>query len=70
MVVSFMGERNEKGRRYRNARNDATVGAIERHIEKTYGLPRNSVQINRADSSDARSDKKIGSLRKEYDTVK
>ncbi|NLM83243.1 MAG: hypothetical protein GX189_00835 [Clostridiales bacterium] len=65
-----MSERNEKGRRYRSARDDATVGSIERHIEKTYGLPRNSVQINRPDDSDARSDKKIGNLRKEYDKAK
>lgn len=59
-------QRNENGRRYRNARNDATVGSIEKRIELDYGLPKGSVQINRPDGSNARSDKKIEKLRKEH----
>jgi hypothetical protein len=61
-----MTDRKENGRRYRNARDDASVGAIERRIEKDYGLPAGTVQINRADGGNARSDKKIGNLRKEF----
>jgi hypothetical protein len=62
-----MSERNEHGRRFRDARDDATVGSIEKHIEKTYGLPDGSVQINRANETNARSDKLIRNLRKEYE---
>ncbi|MGE4277674.1 MAG: hypothetical protein AB7E30_10955 [Lawsonibacter sp.] len=58
--------KEEKGRRYRNAREDATVGSIEKHIESTYGLPEGSVQINRQDGGNARSDKTIKKLRNEY----
>ncbi|MBY3618602.1 hypothetical protein HGO21_03485 [Acinetobacter sp. CUI P1] len=61
-----MSERNETGRRYRNAREDASIGGIDRRIEKDYGLPAGAVQINRADGGNARSDKKIGNLKKEY----
>lgn len=59
--------KNESGRRYRDAREDAKVGSIEKRIEKDYGLPKGSVQINRPDGSNARSDKKIGNLKKEHD---
>ena len=59
--------RQENPRRFRNAREDATVGSIEERIEKDYGLPKGSVQINRADGSNARSDKKIGKLKKEHE---
>lgn len=62
-----MTERNETGRRFRNAREDANVGSIERRIEKDYGLPKGAVQINRADGGNARSDKRIGNLKKEYE---
>jgi hypothetical protein len=62
-----MTDRKENGRRFRNAREDATVGSIERRIEKDYGLPTGTVQINRADGGNARSDKRIGNLKKEYD---
>ena len=59
-------QRNESGRRYRNARDDAKVGSIEKRIEQDYGLPKGSVQINRPDGSNARSDKKIGNLKREH----
>ncbi|MCK6075361.1 hypothetical protein [Paenibacillus silvae] len=61
-----MSQRKEEGRRFRNAREDASVGAIERRIEKDYGLPSGTVQINRADGGNARSDKKVGNLKKEF----
>lgn len=38
-------QRNESGRRYRNARDDAKVGLIEKRIEQYYGLPKGYVQI-------------------------
>jgi hypothetical protein len=55
----------ETPRRFRDARADACVGSIEKRIEKDYGLPKDSIQINRPDGSNARSDKKIGNLKKE-----
>lgn len=55
----------EFGRRFRDARTDASVGSIEKNIEKVFGLPKGSIQINRPDGTNARSDKKIGNLRKE-----
>jgi hypothetical protein len=35
---------------------------LERRIEQDYGLPKSSVQINRPDGRNTRSDKKIGNL--------
>ncbi|MEF2969104.1 hypothetical protein V3851_25300 [Paenibacillus sp. M1] len=61
-----MSQKNEAGRRFRNARDDASVGSIEKRIEKDYGLPAGTVQINRADGGNARSDKRIGNLKKEH----
>ena len=57
-------QRNEKARRFRDAREDASVGSIEKRIEKDYGLPEGSIQINRPDGSNARSDKKDKDLKK------
>ena len=57
-------KRNEKQRRFRDTREDASVGSIEKRIEKDYGLPEGSIQINRPDGSNARSDKKIKNLKK------
>ena len=62
-----MAERHDEPRRQRSARDDAAVGSIEQHIEQAYGLPQGSVQINNPGGSDARSDKKIESLRSDYD---
>ncbi|MFF2015733.1 hypothetical protein [Paenibacillus sp. NPDC058177] len=61
-----MAGREEEGRRFRNARNDARVDSIEKRIEKDYGLPAGSIQLNRADGGNARGDKKMSNLRKEY----
>lgn len=58
--------RNEDARRQRNARSDASIGSIEKNIEKTYGLPSGSVQINNPDGSNARSDQKIRTLKKKH----
>lgn len=59
--------RQDRPRRYRNARSDAEVGSIEKRMEKDYGLPRGSIQINRPGGQNARSDKQVGRLRDEYD---
>lgn len=56
----------EDPRRYRDARGDAKIGTIEKRIERDYGLPANSVTIVNPDGDDARSDKTVGSLRKDY----
>lgn len=56
----------EDPRRYRDARDDAKIGSIERRIERDYGLPANSITIVNPNGDDARSDKTIGSLRKDY----
>ncbi|MBX8577500.1 hypothetical protein [Pseudomonas cichorii] len=56
----------EQPRRHRDARKNASVGSIERTIEETFGLPEGSVQLNNEDGSNARSDQKIGTLRKRY----
>ena len=60
------GKRFDPPRRQRGARSDASVGSIEKDIERTYGLPPDSVQINKPMGRDARSDKTIGKLKKEY----
>jgi ribosomal protein L23 len=57
----------DEPRRQRDARKDASVGSIEKHIEDTYGLPPGSVQITNTDGSNARSDQKIGTLRRRYE---
>lgn len=56
----------EVPRRQRDARDDASVGSIERRIEHDYGLPKNSVTIVNPKGENARSDKTIESLRKDY----
>lgn len=53
-------------RKYK-ARRDASTGSIEKNIENTYGLPKGSVNINNRGGRNARSDKKIANLRKDYD---
>lgn len=62
-----MAKRNDEVRRSRNARNDASVGSIEKDIETTYGLPPGCVSIRNSDGKNTRSDKKIGSLKKEHE---
>lgn len=61
-----MPKRNEEPRRVRSARSDAKVESIEKNVERTFGLPAGSVQINNPDGSDARGDKKIKRLRSDF----
>jgi hypothetical protein len=57
----------EKPKRFRGAKAPAKVASIERHIEKTYKLPTGSVKICNPDGTDARGNKKIRNLKKDYD---
>ena len=59
-----MPKRVDPPRRQRAARKDASIGSIERHVETAYDLPRGSVRINNPDHSNARSDQKVGTLKK------
>lgn len=61
-----MAEREDKPRRFRNAREDACVGSLEKRIEDDYGLPSGSVSIRNSDGRNTRSDKKVGTLKKEH----
>lgn len=58
--------RNETPVRFRDARGDASIEAISKRIEKDYGLPPGSVVIKNPDGKKARSDGKVGSLRKRW----
>lgn len=61
-----MTKREDTPNRYRVARKDASVKSIEKSIEKTYGLPSGSVQINKSGGKNARSDATIKSIRKNH----
>lgn len=56
----------ETPNRYREARSDASVKSIEKSIEKAYGLPKGSVQINKSGGKNIRSDAKISTVRKDH----
>ena len=60
-------KRHDPPRRQRDARSDASVGSIEKHVERAYGLPRGSVKINNLTGRNARGDKAIGRVRKDYE---
>ena len=60
-------KRNETPVRYRDAREDASIKTISKRIEKDYGLPAGSVTIKNPGGRKARSDGKVGSLRKRWD---
>lgn len=53
--------------RSRIARSDASVGAIRKAIELTFGLPEGSVQLCGAEGKPLRSDASIATLRKRWD---
>ena len=61
-------KRTQKPVRVRSARDDASVKSIAKRIEKDYGLPEGSVRIENPSGKKARSDGKIGSLRKRWDS--
>ncbi len=53
----------EKAVRYRRAKSDASVGAVEISIARAYGLPAGCVSLRKPCGSDMRSDATIGTLR-------
>jgi len=61
-------KRTETPVRYRDARGDASIKTISKRIEKDYGLPTGSVKIENPTGKKARSDGKVGSLRKRWDS--
>ena len=61
-----MSKRTETPNRYRVARSDASVKSVEKRIEKDFGLPPGSVQINKSGGKNARSDAKIATVRKDH----
>jgi hypothetical protein len=65
-VEEAVTKRDETPNRYRVARSDASVKSIEKRIEKDYGLPPGSVQINKSGGKNARSDAKIETIRKDH----
>ena len=56
----------ERARRWLAARVDASVGSIERHIERTYRLPDGSVRLVLPNRKSARRDKKIGAFLRDW----
>ncbi|MDR0847106.1 MAG: hypothetical protein LBN08_06305 [Lactobacillales bacterium] len=56
--------REEKPKRFRTARKDGTVGAMEKKIAKEINVP--GVKIQKPNGKKARTDMKIETLRKHY----
>ena len=57
-------KRRLKGRRFTRAHADGKVSTITRNIEKTYNLPRGSVQIVGPKRKRIRGDAKVSRVRK------
>jgi hypothetical protein len=53
--------------RFNVMRVDASVGAAERIIERTFGLPKGSVHLILRNGRKARTDKKIGKFLKDWE---
>jgi hypothetical protein len=53
-------------RRFRAARDDSTIGALESEIEKIFDLPSGCIKIVGPDGKDKRSDATVKSLRAEW----
>lgn len=61
-MVKKSKKSQETARRYRSARVDGRVGALEARIARDYGLPPGSVVIVGPDRKDKRSDAKVRNL--------
>jgi hypothetical protein len=59
---------NYKDLRLRTPRADWRIGRGERWIADLFGLPADAVHLVLPDGRDARSDKTLGSLRKDWGT--
>lgn len=62
-----MAETNLPHARVRKARSDGFVGALERTIERCFGLPKGSVRIIAPNGRNIRSDARVGTLRRVWD---
>ena len=51
----------------RKTRKDARVDTLEKKIEREQDLPEGSVKIVNPSGKDARGDKKVGTLREDYE---
>ncbi len=60
-------KRIDPARRQRNARDDGSVGSLQRTIGKTLGLDPNSVKLVRPDGRKKRKDASVKSLSKDYE---
>ncbi len=58
--------RRESSRRFRKARDDASIGSVQRTAEKAFELPPGSVRIVLPSGRKAREDGSVGSLRSRY----
>jgi hypothetical protein len=58
----------ETPRRFRAARFDGTVGALEAEIEKVFVLPQGCIKIIGRGGKDKRSDATVKSLRSEWES--
>lgn len=67
MAKTTDGKTGEKARRFRDARSDGRVGALEKRIARDYGLPPGSVRLVGRDGKDKRSDAKVKSLLSEWE---
>jgi len=56
----------ETPKRFRAARSDASTGAIEKAITAIFKLPKGSVSIRNPSGGNAKSQKAIGKVRKDY----
>ena len=60
--MSEDNQRTQNPTRFRKARNDASVGSIQKTIEENYGLPTGSVRLVNPNGKKIRSDAIIGTL--------
>lgn len=72
MVLSFLKKKKpvrakKQPKRVDSAHSNAKVKTIEKKIEKEYNLPKGSVNITLPCKRNARDEKKVKSLRKDYD---
>jgi hypothetical protein len=66
--VELKGGRLESPARYRVARADASVGRIKKKIEAVFGLPEGSVALCGPDGKPLRSDARIATLRRRWES--
>jgi len=60
-------KRNDHPSRFRKAREDCSIGAVQRTLEKKFGLPPGSVKLVYPNGRKARSDSTVGILKENWD---